>query len=188
MLARHHPLAQEVHERRAHLRRRINRARVCEGAHERIRLSPVAAGDRTVGCPGVEGRAAVSRQRQSIPNLSLPWRFARPRKYRLHQSKRLRRRVRSDGLRIATHFGCRRGRQGCDESRIFCRAIGNNRGRIVNHFRRVVHLRDGTDQEKRCNDHLPPQYARGSCKSVPTRNEANLLFKRSGGTGLSVSF
>src|SRR5712691_12429549 len=30
--------------------------------------------------------------------------------------------------------------------------------------------------------------ARGSCKSVPTRNEANLLFKWSGSTGLSVSF
>jgi len=34
--------------------------------------------------------------------------------------------------------------------------------------------------------HLSIAY--GSCKSIPTRNEANLLFKKSGGTGLSVSF
>src|SRR5437667_10366445 len=66
MLAHHHPLAQVVDHRRAHLRSCINGVGVCKGAQERIGLLAVAANDRPVRCPGVKGCAAVSRQRQSI--------------------------------------------------------------------------------------------------------------------------
>ena len=127
--------------------------------------APSHAGSPSCACPGSPSPAGLpasphrwhSNWQRGAAADSPPGRSRQLPRGALTRRQRPRRRVRSDRFQIGFHLGCWRGRQGGYQSGLFCRAIGNNCGSLVNHFRGVVQLRDGTDQEKRCNDHLPPQ-------------------------------
>ena len=184
MLAHHHPLAQVVDHRRAHLRSCINGVGVCKGAQERIGLLAVAANDRPVRCPGVKGCAAVSRQRQSIPDLPLRGCV------NTGFSGRKGCAARFGAIGSGSAFTRGSGADGREAARVASFAVLSEAtaGESLATF--AVSSICGMEQIRRSAAmticHL--SIAGGCCKSVPTREEITLLVKRSGNTGPLVTF
>src|SRR5437016_7936928 len=78
VLADHHSLAQEIHERRAHLDGGINRIGTGERFEKWIRFPAVSARNGAACGPGVKSGCRVRCGHQSVPRLPLPRAFVRP--------------------------------------------------------------------------------------------------------------
>jgi hypothetical protein len=160
--ARHHLFPKEIHKKRTRLRRGIQRIRMRERPKHRIRLRSSTARNRPPGRPRVKCRPRMSRGRKRIPGLPLPRRFPGPLADRPQTSHSLDRSDRVADFRVWLNLGLRRRRQrrtchwGIARAGFVCRP-GRPlfRGDVVRlHSGSFFHLRDGTDHEKSCDDHV----------------------------------
>jgi hypothetical protein len=109
----HHLVSHKIHHRRIHLRRHVERSRMCERPQQWIRFSSISTRNRSPRRVRIKRRRAMSRSRQSDPRQFLRRRLVtHPVNRRLGWRSRLNRRTRQKWL------GAHRRRLARDQRRI----------------------------------------------------------------------